>query len=121
MPVLTKPNREMMFWLIQTLGWSALFISHYFGTVMAQEPPDILRTIPLISLSGFLISSPLRYVCRRLWRCQLRTMVGGALLACFIAALSWRFCVNIFYETLAPSVIVLPYWTSYFAGTTTGM
>jgi two-component sensor histidine kinase len=120
MPILTKRNRELMFWLMQALGWSGLFISHFFGTVVAQEPPDILRTIPLVSLSGFLISSPLRYVCRRLWKYRLRTMVIGALIAAFIASVSWRLCVNLVYDTLAPSV-ALPYWTSYFSGTISGM
>lgn len=102
MPLLTKRNRELMFWLVQVLSWSALFISHYFGTVVAQEPPDVLRTIPLISLSGFLISSPLRYVCRRLWKYRLRTMVIGSLVAAFIASVSWRLCVNLVYASLAP-------------------
>jgi len=121
MPLLTKRNRELMFWLVQVLGWSALFISHYFGTVVAQEPPEILRTIPLVSLSGFLVSSPLRYVCRRLWKYRLPTMVAGALVAAFIASVSWRLCVNLVYDTLASSAIVLPHWTSYFAGTISGM
>src|SRR5688572_22412480 len=118
MPILTKRNRELMFWLIQALAWSGLFISHYFGTVVAQQPPDILRTIPLISLSGFLVSTSLRYVCRRLWKLPLPKMIIGAMLAAFVAAVSWRLCVNFIYLNLAPSVITLPRWASYFTGTT---
>src|SRR5262245_41616079 len=94
MPLLTKRNRELMFWVVQTLGWSALYISHYFGTLVSEGEPDILRTIPFVSLSGFLVSSPLRYVCRRLWKYRLQTMVVGSLLAAFIASVSWRLCVN---------------------------
>jgi sensor histidine kinase YesM len=48
-------------------------------------------------------------------------MVLGALFAAFMASVSWRFCVNLVYETLAPNVIELPYWTSYFSGTISGM
>jgi two-component sensor histidine kinase len=121
MPLLTKRNRELMFWLVQALAWSGLFIFHLFGTVVAQQPFDILRTIPLISLSGFLVSTPLRYVCRRLWKLPLRKMMLGAVLAAFVAAVSWRLCVNLIYENLAPSVITLPRWATYFSGTTTGM
>jgi two-component system, LytTR family, sensor kinase len=121
MPLLTRRNRELMFWLLQALAWSGLFISYYFGTVLAQQPPDILRTIPLISISGFLASTPLRYVCRRLWKLPLRQMVTGAVLAAFLAAVSWRLCVNLIYSNLAPSVIILPGWAAYFTGITSGM
>ena len=121
MPLLTKRNRELMFWLVQALGWSVLYISHYFGIVVSQQPSELLRTIPFVSISGFLISSPLRYVCRRLWKYRLRTMVAGAFVAALVASASWRLCVNLTYATLAPSVIVLPVWTTYFSGTITGM
>jgi two-component sensor histidine kinase len=121
MPLLTKRNRELMFWLLQALAWSGLFVSYFFGTVVAQQPLDIVRTIPLISLAGFLASTPLRYVCRRLWKLPLPKLVMGAVLAAFVAAVSWRVCVNLIYANLAPDVIILPGWAAYFTGITSGM
>jgi len=119
MPVLTRRNRELMFWLVQALGWSGIFISQWLGTLAARQP-EILPTIPLISLAGFLISSPLRYICRWLWRRPLPIMIGGSLAAAYAASLAWRLCVNILYGTMAAKHFYINGWTFYFGGAVSG-
>jgi two-component system, LytTR family, sensor kinase len=121
MPELTRRNRELMFWSMQVLGWSALTLSQYLGTVVLLQPVELLRTIPLVSLAGFLVSSMLRYVCRYLWRYKLPIRVAGALVAAYIAALAWRLCVNLVYEALASNVLAITHWSFYFTGAITGM
>ena len=122
MPLLNRRNRELTFWLMQALGWSGVCISHYLGTLASREPPEITQTIPLISLAGFLITSPLRYVCQWLWGRPLPVMIIGALTAAYIEALAWRLCVNLLYRNMAGEYFYFPpTWNSYFGGTTSGL
>src|ERR1044071_3277869 len=119
MPVLTRRNRELMFWLVQALGWSGIFISQWLGT-LASRQPEILQTIPLISLAGFLISSPLRYICRWLWRRPLPVMIIGSLVSAYAASVAWRVCGNTLYANMASSHFIINNWTFYFGGAVSG-
>ena len=63
-----RRNRELLFWGLHTLGWSAYFITQYLGALLYEKPASYIKVLLAAAASGFLLSAPLRYFYRWLWR-----------------------------------------------------
>src|SRR5258708_24255507 len=48
-------------------------------------------------MAGFVLSSPMRYIYRRLWASAPRTIIVGVLLTCYVTALALRMVINLAY------------------------
>lgn len=110
-----KRNRDVLFWSLHALGWSAYGFSQYLGAVMYGKPIAYTTVILQATAWGFIVSAPLRYICRWLWTRPARFMVPGALLIAFVTALAWRVGVNWAYQQYDASWVI-NYWTELLTG-----
>ena len=100
------------------MGWSAYGIAQYLGALLYGKAGRATRKVILIAaLSGFVLSAPLRYICRWLWTeaaCRDdRRRAAGA----YVTALAWRVIVNLAYATLVRGRHGrMTHWYDYFSG-----
>jgi len=111
-----KANRNAMFWFLHTLCWMAYAVSHYLGALIYSKPTGYLKVIVAGSIAGFVISTPLRYICRRLWGFPPIVAILGALAAAYVLALAWRVAVNIAYTRYLPEAFWASGLADYFNG-----
>ena len=110
-----KRNRDLLFWSLHALGWSAYGFSQYLGAVLYGKPISYTQVILQAAVWGFIVSAPLRYVCRWLWTRPVKVMIPSALLIAFITALAWRVGVNWAYQQYDASWVI-NYWTELLTG-----
>src|SRR5918993_2148662 len=102
---LLRGNRNVLFWSLHTLGWTAYGFAQYVGSAVYGKEPGYVQVIAIASAAGFLLSAPLRLVYRRLWSAGPRAMLIGAPIICWLVALAWRAIINMAYMN-----IVKPEW-----------
>ena len=107
---LLRGNRNLLFWGLHTLGWSAYGLAQFVGTAIYGVEPGYVQMITIAAVSGFVLSAPLRWLYRRLWAAGPRTMLVCTLIACWITALVWRAIMNIAYVQ-----ILKPEWAGNLA------
>ena len=56
-----KQNRNLTFWSLHAMGWSAYAMSQYLGALLYGKGIAYQKVILVATLSGFLVSSWLRY------------------------------------------------------------
>ena len=118
--VAPKRNRDLMFWSLHVLGWSGYAISHYLGALLYSKPADYIKVIFVAALAGIVVSAPLRYVCRRLWKLRPALLITGAIAATYVTALTWRVLVNRAYSVFMPEEFYVGNFTDYFGGAISG-
>jgi two-component system, LytTR family, sensor kinase len=113
-----RRNRNLLFWALHTLGWSAYLITQYLGALLYEKPTSYVKVVLAAAGGGFLLSAPLRYLYRRLWGQRFAVVVPAVLLASWIVALGWRVIINSSYLSWvdAGSMAGEP-WYGIFVGT----
>jgi two-component system, LytTR family, sensor kinase len=111
-----KRNRDLLFWSLHAMGWSAYGIAQYLGAVLYGKPVAYTKVILIAAASGFVLSAPLRYVCRRLWQKPPAAMIAGALGSAYAIALCWRVIINYSYEKFVEHDWPMHSWIEYFGG-----
>jgi LytS/YehU family sensor histidine kinase len=104
---LLRGNRNLLFWGLHTLGWTAYGFAQFVGSAVYGKEPGYVQVIAIAAASGFLLSAPLRWVYRRLGSAGPRAMLIGSPIACWLVALAWRAIINTAYMQ-----IVKPDWAS---------
>lgn len=89
-----RRNRNLLFWALHTLGWSAYLIAQFVGALIYDRPGGYIKAILVLAGSGFLLSALLRYVYRGLWGRPPLVVIPSVFLAAWITALVWRVIVN---------------------------
>jgi two-component system, LytTR family, sensor kinase len=89
-----RRNRNLLFWALHTLGWSAYLITQYLGALLYEKPTSYLKVVLAAAAGGFLLSAPLRYFYRRLWGQRFAIIAPAVLLAAWVVALGWRVVIN---------------------------
>jgi len=97
---LPRGNRNLLFWGLHTLGWSAYGLSQFVGSVVYGREPGYVQVIAIAAAAGFLLSAPLRWLYRRLWDAGPRAMIIGSVAACWLLGLAWRAIINTAYINL---------------------
>lgn len=115
-----KRNRELMFWSVHAMGWSAYGISQYLGAVLYGKSVSYWKVIVVASVSGFVLSSVLRYACRRLWNKPLGVMIVGSVGSAYSVALVWRLIVNWSYVQFVERMHEHMPWIEYVGGALSG-
>jgi signal transduction histidine kinase len=110
-------DRNLQFWVLHTLGWSAYAAAQFLGALVYDKPVPYQLVIAIAATSGWLLSLPLRYVHRRLWARGPRAIVVVTPLACWVLGLSWRAVINYsFMELVEPEMPWGPNPLELFAG-----
>ena len=69
-------NRNLTFWSLHAMGWSAYGISQYLGALLYGKAVAYTKVILIAALTGFILSSWLRLLCRWLWNKPPAVMIG---------------------------------------------
>lgn len=93
-----RSNRNMLFWSLHAAGWGAYATSQYFGALLYEKPSSYALVIAASAISGFILSSPMRYIYRRLWGQAPRVIALGVLATCYVTALALRTVINLAYR-----------------------
>lgn len=90
-------NRNRLFWLVHTAGWLGFALVHYLGSLL-HELRDIFAVIILLNAyAGWLLTVPLRYIYRRLWRFPPIKMAIIVIVTSYITGVVWQIVKNINY------------------------
>lgn len=93
-----RTNRNALFWALHGLGWIAYGLTQYFGAWLYDKSPGYVAVFGIATVSGFLLSAPMRYVYRYLWGRRPRTIVLGMVVTSYAIALVWRVVINLSYR-----------------------
>ena len=89
-----RRNRNLLFWALHTLGWSAYLITQYLGALLYEKPTSYIKVVLAAAAGGFLLSAPLRYLYRRLWGQRFAVVAPAVLFSAWGVALGWRVIIN---------------------------
>ena len=96
-------NREATFWLLQAVGWSAYFIANYFVALFypveghANKFSGYFHVVIGAAITGFLLSSMLRYAYREVRDRPPAVVVPTILVLVYLAAVIWRLEIDVGY------------------------
>ena len=111
-----KRNRNLLFWSLHVLGWSAYGISQYVGAMLYGKPVAYVEYIAVAAISGAILSAPLRYICRWLWTKPPATMIAGGFAAAYVTACLLRIPMNWFYHRYLEPEWPILHWYDYLMG-----
>lgn len=113
--------RNTLFWGLHTAGWVAYGCAQYLGALLYEKEHGYLQVIISAAISGFIVTVPLRYIYRALWRRAPRAMLVGIALTSYLTALAWRLCVNLAYDRFMPQMDwKMVHWYEYLSGALQG-
>jgi len=92
-----RSNRNLLFWTLHAAGWSAYFVTQFFGALLYEIPGNYGAVLAVATVAGFIFSIPMRYIYRRLWGRGPRTTALGILATCYVLALALRTVINLAY------------------------
>lgn len=111
-----KQHRNLLFWSVHVLGWSAYGIAQYLGAMLYGKPVAYVQYIAVAATSGCILSMPLRYICRWLWKQPPATMIAGGIAAAYLTACALRVVMNWFYHRYVEPEWSATHWFEYFSG-----
>jgi two-component sensor histidine kinase len=112
-----RGKRNLLFWALHSLGWSAYMIAQYVGALLYDKPAAYIKVLAIAATSGFLFSAPLRYLYRWLWSKSPTEIFTGVMIGSWLTALAWRATINYSYESLVEHWMEKEPWWAIFSGT----
>jgi signal transduction histidine kinase len=129
--LLQRSYREQ-FWVLQIAGWAGLSIVSYFSLNLWYDQPDLAYVGHNVvqSLLGIALSTPLRYIYRRVWDYPAVTRGITISLAVLLFATAWACLRLIAFEAMTgetglwsefggwlfPSIFIFLCWTAFYHG-----
>ena len=89
-------SKERLFWFLHSVGWLAYALANYLGALALERPVSYNLVILTSTVSGFILSMPLRYWNRFLWTKSPVWQVIGAIGMAYLLALPWTWLRNEF-------------------------
>src|SRR5882672_10272409 len=111
-----RRNRNLLFWTLHSLGWVAYGLTQYVGFLLYEKSPGWLWVVVITSISGWILSAPMRYAFRYLWGWPPRTMILGVLAITVPLALAWRVVGNVSYARFVDPEWKFKTWVEVFGG-----
>ena len=113
--------RDTLFWSLHAAGWTGYGCAQYLGALLYDKEPGYLYVIMSAAVSGFVVTMPLRYIYRVLWRQRPRIVLVGIAITSYVTALAWRLCVNFAYDRFMPQLDwKMVHWYEYLSGALQG-
>ncbi|MBL8264808.1 sensor histidine kinase [Steroidobacter sp.] len=111
-----KQNRNLLFWSLHMLGWSGYGISQYLGAMLYGKPVAYVQYIAFAATAGCILSMPLRYICRWLWKQPPAAMIAGGIATAWVMACLLRVVLNWYYHCYVEPEWPMKHWFEYLAG-----
>ena len=111
-----RRNRNLLFWTLHSLGWVAYGLTQYVGFLLYEKSPGWIWVVAITSVSGWILSAPMRYAFRYLWGRPPRTMILGVLAITVPLALAWRVVGNVSYARFVDPEWKFKTWHEVFGG-----
>jgi two-component sensor histidine kinase len=89
-----RGNRNLLFWVLHILGWTAYGLALYVGSAVYVKEPGYEKVIAVATISGIVLSAPLRLLYRRLWVRGPQAILIGSAIACWLIALVRAAIIN---------------------------
>lgn len=90
-------DRERLFWTLHTGGWLGFALVYYIGSFLHDMRSVWIFVIFLNAIAGWLISIPLRYIYRNVWKMKPWQMVVTVLTASYGLGMFWQVLKNVHY------------------------
>jgi hypothetical protein len=90
-------DRDRLFWVLNTAGWTGYVLAAYLGALAHEKPDAYIAVLLAMAVAGFLLTIPLRMVFKKLWGKPVVVLAGGVLASCYVLALGWRYLGNKLY------------------------
>ncbi len=122
-PVLDRLRipRNTLFWCLHAAGWAGYACVQFLGSLLHDKEPGYQQVIFAAAISGFIVTMPLRYIYRVLWRKSPHTILIGIAITSYVTALAWRVCVNLAYDRFMPQMEwKMVHWYEYLGGAIQG-
>ncbi|MDF2177686.1 histidine kinase [Aliiglaciecola sp. CAU 1673] len=108
-------DKERQFWLLHSGGWLGFALVFYLGSFLHDMRSIWLFVIILNAYAGWLLTIPLRYLFRRLWRLEPWAMILAALASSYVMAILWTVVKNLNYWELYKHGYRPDEWIYYFS------
>lgn len=108
-------DKERQFWLLHTCGWIGFALVYYLGSFLHDMRNIWLFVILLNAYAGWLITIPLRYLFRYLWKLEPWLMVLLALASSYVVGAMWAVVKNINYWEIYKHGYRPDEWLYYFS------
>ncbi|WP_439098861.1 sensor histidine kinase [Bowmanella dokdonensis] len=108
-------DKERQFWLLHTCGWIGFALVYYLGSFLHDMRNIWLFVILLNAYAGWLITIPLRYLFRYLWKLEPWLMVLLALASSYVVGALWAVVKNINYWEIYKHGYRPDEWLYYFS------
>jgi len=118
-PLLATPGRR--FWTLQTAGWLGYLIAAYLGALAYEKPTSFYTVLVSAAVAGFVLSTGLRRLYRRLWHLPPARLALAVLAASYGTALVWTLVRNLVYWTVYRPEYEPDGMLAYFSGVTGGL
>ena len=113
---LSVHNRNFQFLVLNALGWAGYCLAWMISVFYAGKPASYFFAIAGLSVMGFMITIPLRYIYRGIWNSSVLTRIAVVIIASFLCSLLWVPVKNIAYWSLISGYTPIG-WRDYFRGT----
>ena len=114
-------TRERRFWTLQTAGWLGYLVAAYLGALAYEKPTSFYTVLVSAAVFGFLLSTGLRRLYRKLWHLPPARLALTVLAASYGTALVWTLIRNLVYWTVYRPEYEPDGMLAYFSGVTGGL
>jgi two-component sensor histidine kinase len=115
-----RRNRDVLFFALNAFGWIAWGLGQYISFSLHGDPSMQQGGVPAMLAvavaTGFIATTGLRYLCRRLLRQSPWVMVLGAAFAAYLTALPMRVIINLAQQRYVEPDYVFQRWHELFMG-----
>ena len=112
---ISKDSRNFQFFVLNGFGWAGYCLAWIISVSYAGKPASYLFAIVGLSMLGFLITIPIRYVYLDIWNRSVITRISVVVVASFLCTLLWVPAKNIAYWSFISGHTPIG-WRDYFRG-----
>ena len=111
-------SRDLQFWTVQWVGWSAWAFASGIGWVYSMDKPDRPQIVVIYVFAasvGVAVTTVLRYVYRALWLRSLKLRITVAVVLSYVMGGIWQAAKNVAVEKVLGDFEPMG-WLGYFEG-----
>lgn len=84
-----RRNRDLQFLTLNAIGWAGYDLAWMVSVFYAGKPASYYFAMAVLSMLGFIITIPLRYLYRGIWHTSVVTRIIAVITASFLCSVIW--------------------------------